>query len=279
MLTEEIHTGLTGEDSVHLQNWPEEINRAADSELVVQMDKVREVCSATLALRSAQNARVRQPLAKLVVAGSDLEKIRPYLGLIADEVNVKQVVLSSEIEGFALFGLKVDAKRLGPRLGSHMKEVIKASKEGRWTHGADGKVQVGEFELDESEYTLTLQPREGVACQALPLNDAIVVLDLALTPELISEGMARDVVRIVQQARKDSGLNISDRIQLFLPLAGEWRKALEDFHNYICEQTLAAELHMDPIPGKPDVGSKEAFVHTAKFGGVEVQFSLSRASD
>lgn len=278
LLTEEIHTGLTGEDSVHLQDWPEEINRAADSELVVQMDKVREVCSAALALRSAQNARVRQPLAKLVVAGTDLETIRPYLGLIADEVNVKQVVLSSEIEAFALFGLKVDARRLGPRLGSHMKEVIKASKEGRWTHGANGKVQVGEFELEESEYTLTLQPREGVACQALPRNDAIVVLDLALTPELISEGMARDVVRIVQQARKDSGLNVSDRIQLFLPLAGEWRKALEDFRDYICEQTLATELQMDPLPGKPNIGSKEAFVHAAKFGGVEVEFSLSRAS-
>ena len=279
MLTEEIHTGLTGEDSVHLQNWPDEIRQAADPELVGEMDKVREVCSAALALRAAQNARVRQPLAKLIVAGSDLEQIRPYLGLIADEVNVKQVVLSSEIESFASFGLKVDAKRLGPRLGPKMKEVIKASKEGRWTHGEDGRVEVGEFELEESEYTLTLQPREGVACQALPRNDAIVVLDLALTPELVSEGLARDVVRIVQQARKDSGLNVSDRIQLFLPLPDEWRKALEDFHDYVCEQTLAAELQMDPLPEKPNIGSKEAFVHTAKFGGVEVQFSLSRASD
>ena len=277
LLTEAIHTGLTGEDSVHLQNWPEEIRQAADPELVGQMDKVREVCSATLALRAAQNARVRQPLAKLIVAGSDLEQIRPYLDLIADEVNVKQVVLSSEIESFASFGLKVDAKRLGPRLGPKMKEVIKASKEGRWTHGEDGRVEVGEFELEESEYTLTLQPREGVACQALPRNDAIVVLDLELTPELVSEGLARDVVRIVQQARKDSDLNVSDRIRLFLPLPDEWRRALEDFHDYVCEQTLATEINMDPLPEKPINESQETFVHTAKFGGVDVQFSLSRA--
>ncbi|MEE3327711.1 MAG: isoleucine--tRNA ligase [Myxococcota bacterium] len=279
MLTEQIHTGLTGEDSVHLQNWPDEIRQAADPELVAEMDRVREVCSATLALRAAQNARVRQPLAQLVVAGSGLEKIDPYLDLIADEVNVKEVILSEEIEAYASFGLKVDAKALGPRLGPNMKEVIKASKEGRWTAGPDKKIHVGGFELDESEYTLTLQPREGVACQALPQNDAIVVLDLDLTPELVSEGMARDIVRIVQQARKDSGLEVSDRIRLDLPLEGEWRKALEDFRDYVSEQTLTAELHIDPIDGKEHVAEGETILHTARFGGTDVRFSLSRASD
>ena len=279
MLTEEIHTGLTGEDSVHLQNWPEEIRQAADPELVSEMDQVREVCSATLALRAAQNARVRQPLAQLVVAGRDLEKIEPYLELIADEVNVKKVVLSEEIEAYASFGLKVDAKRLGPRLGPHMKDVIKASKEGRWTASADDKIQIGEFELEESEYTLTLQPREGVACQALPGNDAIVVLDLDLTPELISEGMARDIVRIVQQARKDSGLDVADRIRLHLPLEGEWRQALEDFREYVSEQTLTTELNLDPIEEPQGDPRSENILHTARFGGVDVQFSLSRVSD
>lgn len=279
MLTEEIHMGLTGEDSVHLQNWPDEITQAADPELVSEMDRVREVCSATLALRAAQNARVRQPLAELVVAGRDLEKIDPYLDLIADEVNVKKVVLSEEIEAYASFGLKVDAKRLGPRLGPHMKEVIKASKEGRWTASDNDKIQIGEFELEESEYTLTLQPREGVACQALPGNDAIVVLDLDLTPELISEGMARDIVRIVQQARKDSGLDVADRIRLDLPLEGEWRQALEDFREYVSEQTLTAELHLDPIKEPQGDPGSDNILHTARFGGVDVRFSLSRVSD
>lgn len=279
MLTEEIHTGLTGEDSVHLQNWPEEIRQAADPELVAEMDRVREVCSATLALRAAQNARVRQPLAQLTVAGSDLQKIEPYLDLIADEVNVKEVVLSEEIEAYASFGLKVDAKRLGPRLGRDMKEVIKASKEGRWSTADDGKIQVGDFELDASEYALTLQPREGVACQALPKNDAIVVLDLELTPELISEGMARDIVRIVQQARKDSGLDVSDRIRLNLPLEGEWREALERFREYVCEQTLTAEIHLGAIDGTGDLSNGDDVVHTARFGGLDIEFSLSRVSD
>ena len=279
MLTEEIHTGLTGEDSVHLQNWPEEIRQAADPELVAEMDRVREVCSATLALRAAQNARVRQPLAKLIVAGSDLAKIEPYLDLIADEVNVKEVVLSDEIEAYASFGLKVDAKRLGPRLGPNMKEVIKASKEGRWSAADDGRIQVGDFELDESEYSLTLQPRDGVACQALPRNDAIVVLDLELTPELVSEGMARDIVRIVQQARKDSGLDVSDRIRLTLPLEGEWREALDTFRDYICEQTLTAELHPEATDEQEGLSSDESNTHTARFGGVDVRFSLSRVSD
>ena len=97
--------------------------------------------------------------------------------------------------------------------------------------------------------------------------------------ELISEGMARDVVRIVQQARKESGLNVSDRIQLFLPLGGEWGSALEVFHDYICEQTLASELHINPLPGNPGNQSEKTFAHTAQFGGNEVQFFISRVSD
>ncbi|MCP4496474.1 MAG: hypothetical protein GY825_06825, partial [Phycisphaeraceae bacterium] len=90
---------------------------AADPALVADMDRVRDVCSAALALRAAENARVRQPLAGLVVAGADNEKIRPYLDLIADEVNVKRVELGDEIDAYATFGLKVNAKALGPRLG------------------------------------------------------------------------------------------------------------------------------------------------------------------
>ena len=106
-----------------------------------------------------------------------------------------------------------------------------------------------------------------------------MVLDLDLTPELISEGMARDIVRIVQQARKDSGLDVSDRIRLKLPLEGEWREALEGFREYVCEQTLTAELHLDSADGEEDLSSHEDTVHTAPFGGVDVQFSLSRVSD
>jgi isoleucyl-tRNA synthetase len=271
LLSEEIYRGLTGEESVHLSDWPDPVV-GADTELVAQMDRVREVCSATLALRAAENARVRQPLASLVVAGADNLAIRPYLDLIADEVNVKSVSLSDEIDAFATFGLKINARALGPRLGQATKDVIKAAKQGEWTTLEGGGVEVDGHTLGPDEYSLTLEPREGVACRGLPGNDAIVVLDLGLTPELLQEGMARDVVRVVQQARKEAGLHVADRIRLVLPLQGEWREAVESFRDYVSEHTLATDLVLD------DTLADSLFQHPAVLGGNPVQIGLERHS-
>ena len=279
LITEEIYRGLTGEESVHLADWPGELEAAADPALVAEMDRVRDVCSATLALRAAENARVRQPLAELVVAGADNEKIRPYLDLIADEVNVKRVELSEEIDAYATFGLKVNAKALGPRLGKETKVVIAAAKKGEWTSPEEGQVEVAGTVLEAGEFSLTLSPREGIACQALPGNDAIVVLDLALTPELVEEGMARDVVRAVQQARKEAGLHVADRIHLELPLPEDWRRAVENFREYVSEQTLAIELILGP-PGPGEADTPNMRIHPAQLGGQEVHIGLRpRAQD
>ncbi len=279
LITDEIYRGLTAQESVHLQDWPNEIGAAENSDLVFEMDRVREVCSAALALRSSQNARVRQPLAELTIAGPDLERLRPYTDLIADEVNVKAVTLTQEIDTYANFGLKVNSKLIGPRFGPDMKKVVKASKTGDWNRLDSGKVRVGEFELNEEEYLLTLQPREGVACQALPKNDAIVVLDLTLTPELEAEGKARDVVRIIQQARKDSDFDVADRIQIYLPLENEWREAVEQFYEYVSEQTLTDSLQWSDRSEPAPVGKDGWIAHSANLGGESFTFYLTRVSN
>jgi len=271
MITEAIHQGLTGEESVHLCDWPDQVRDASDPALVAEMDRVRDVCSAALAVRAAENARVRQPLRELVVAGHDLEGIRPYLDLVADEVNVKQVRLEDDIDAYATFSLKVNAKALGPRLGPEMKKVLAAAKQGAWSTNAAGAVEVAGHTLRDGEYTLTLSPKEGVVCQALPGNDAIVVLDLELTPELVQEGMARDVVRVVQQARKEAGLHVADRIRLVLPLTGEWRVSVERFRDYVSEQTLAAALSLEADD------ARGLFRHIARLGGEDVEIGLARA--
>jgi isoleucyl-tRNA synthetase len=234
------------------------------------------VCSAGLALRAAENARVRQPLQELVVAGGDNEKIRPYLDLIADEVNVKQVTLSEEIDAYATFGLRVDAKALGPRLGKETKAVLAASKQGQWSSLEEGRVEVAGHVLEAGEFSLTLSPREGIACRALPGNEAIVVLDLELSPELVAEGRARDVVRVVQQARKEAGLHVADRIRLVLPLPEDWREAVEAFRSYVSEQTLASELLL-PRPGEEGSPLSGLHLHPAKLGGQEVTIGLERS--
>jgi isoleucyl-tRNA synthetase len=273
LISEEIHRGLTGgEGSVHLTDWPErEVADASDPRLVAEMDRVREVCSATLALRAAENARVRQPLAELSVAGAELELLRPYLDLIADEVNVKRVTLSEHIEEYATYRLHVNARALGPRLGKETKAVIQASKQGQWRNVDGGGIEVAGHLLEEGEYSLLLQPRDGVACEPLPSNDAIVALDLRLSQELLQEGQARDVVRVVQQARKLAELHISDRIRLELALPEDWREAVERFRDYVSEQTLANQLEI-----REQLAGEGLFVHEATLAGQPIRVGVAR---
>ncbi len=270
LVTEEIYRGLTGEESVHLTDWPTELDASANPQLVGAMDRVRDVCSAALALRASESVRVRQPLASLTVAGADTEQLRPYAELIADEVNIKELRLTREIDEYATFRLQVNSRALGPRLGKDMKKVLSASKAGDWKLLDSGNVECAGFELAPGEYAMLLQPKQGVSCEALPTSDAIVVLDLELSDELIAEGRARDVVRSIQQARKEADLHVSDRIRLTLELPADWRAAVERFGDYVREQTLANQLDFDAALGD------DFFVHEATLGGSAVRIGVAR---
>jgi isoleucyl-tRNA synthetase len=251
LVTEEIHTGLTGADSVHLQDWPDVSSWPEERELVAAMDRVRDVCSAGLALRKANDLRGRLPLRRLVVAGAGIDGVRGFADLVRDELNVKDVVFhDGGIERFATFQLAINARVVGPKLGADMKTVMGASRSGQWRMlepDAEGRprVEVGGRELVGDEFDLRLQSKEGVASQALPGNEAIVVLDTEVTPELEAEGLVRDLVRLVQQARKDAGLHVSDRIALGLSLPAEVRAAVEGHLDYLGEQVLATSIDCD----------------------------------
>jgi isoleucyl-tRNA synthetase len=237
------------------------------------MDHVRDVCSAALALRAATNARVRQPLAKLVVAGPRVEQLRPYVELIADEVNVKQIELSEEVDAYATFRLKLNARAIGPRLGGDTKQVIAASKRGEWTPTQDGAIECGGHRIESDEYELLLEPKQDVACEPLPGNDAIVVLDLELSDELIAEGRARDLVRVVQQARKAAGLHVADRIRLVVTVPDDWRAAIDDFADYIREQTLATRLEYGDASATSGSG---LFAHEGQVSGQTLGVGVAR---
>jgi isoleucyl-tRNA synthetase len=272
LLTETVYRGLTKEDSVHLSDWPDAAALPADPGLVRAMDRARDVCSAALALRRAKDVRVRQPLRRLVVAGADAERLAPFAELIADEVNVKNVELSSEIEKFASFKLQVNARTVGKRLGKKTQELIAAAKAGRFALGPDGTAEVAGETLAAEDFNVLLEPREGVVCQPLASNDAIVILVLAIDEALAHEGVARDVVRAVQQARREAGLHVSDHIRLALDLPADWRPAAERFRAYISEQTLATELALGAPPAGDGFSS-----HEAEISGESVRVALRRA--
>jgi isoleucyl-tRNA synthetase len=241
MIAEDIYKGLTKERSVHLADWPEPDTLPADVSLVEDMDRVREICSAVLSIRESQNLRVRLPLASLTIAGPGAERLRPYLHLIQDEVNVKTIHLADSADAFGTFELQVN-KRIGARLGSAMKQVLAAANRGEWRRLEEGQVDVGGAVLEPDEYSLRLRTPEGIASQALPGSDGVVVLDVNLTPELEQEGLARDLVRLVQMTRKEAELHIADRIELALAVPDEVREAVETYRDFVCNETLAVAV-------------------------------------
>ncbi|HSJ98714.1 MAG TPA: DUF5915 domain-containing protein, partial [Myxococcota bacterium] len=272
-LAEEIYKGLTGELSVHLADWPDAAALPADSKLVAEMDRVRDACSAARTLRERENVRVRQPLASLTLAGAGVADLAPYEDLLRDEVNVKQVRFADSIEDWASFQLQVNARELGPRLGPEMKTVLAAAKRGEWRALPDDRAEVAGHSLAPGEFQLRLLPRPGVACEPLASNDAIAVLDLSLTPELVDEGVARDVVRGVQQARKEAGLHVSDRIRLVLAPPPAWRAAIERHRDWIAEQTLARSVELSETLGDDTLSR-----HEAVFGEHALSIGVALAS-
>ena len=245
LITEQVYIGLTGNRSVHLTQWPVAADIPVDNELVVVMDQVRDVCSTTLSLRKSHSRRVRLPLASLTVASPLALGLQPFVSIITEEVNVHEVKLTADVAGVARHELQVVPAALGPRLGGDTQKVIVAVKKGDWKQQGD-VVVAGGYELQPHEYQLKLLAAvgdaESTASSALPDGLGVVLLDIALTPELLAEGTARDIVRIVQQTRREADLAVSDRIHLILGLPDEVAQQVAPFTDYICAETLAERL-------------------------------------
>ncbi|MFF8326697.1 isoleucine--tRNA ligase [Rhodococcus qingshengii] len=242
LVSEVIWRGLTGERSVHLADWPEASELPANPELVAAMDDVRTVCSTVLSLRKAQNLRVRLPLPEVTVAAPDAERLRPFLGLIVDEVNVKKVDLTDDVDVHGRFEIAVNARAAGPRLGKSVQTVIKAVKAGDWTENADGVVVAAGIELLPEEYTQKLVAAEPDSTAALPDGAGLVVLDSAVTEELEAEGWAKDRIRQLQDARRAAGFDVSDRINVVLEVPQDCKEWAERHRELIAGEVLATSF-------------------------------------
>ncbi len=234
---EVVWRGLTGGRSVHLTDFPSVSDLPADDALVAAMDEVRSVCSTASSLRKANKLRVRLPLARLTVASPTAAMLEDFAEIVRDEVNVKEVSLTADVDAYGQFQLVVNARAAGPRLGPNVQKVIKAVKAGDWTE-TDGRIVAAGVELFEGEYEQRLVATDPAATAALPGGAGVVVLDTVLTPELEAEGVARDLVRVVQQARKDAALDVSDRITLTLELPAEVKAAVEPHLEFVRGETL-----------------------------------------
>ncbi len=241
MVAEDIWRGLTGGRSVHLADWPDADDLPADHALVKAMDAVREIASVGLFMRKARKLRVRLPLAKVTVATGHAERLAPFADLLKDELNVKAVEFDSDVSAYSKSDLKLVPRVLGPRLGKDVQRVIKAVKTGDWSV-EDGTVTAGGVALEDGEYELTMVAVDAEHTEALPNGAGVIVLDTEVTPELAAEGLARDVVRVIQQARKDADLDVSDRVSVVVDAVGDVQAAIEAHRGFVQAETLALEL-------------------------------------
>ena len=248
LVTENVYRGLTGERSVHLTDWPRVDEVPADDALVTTMDRVRDVCSTTLSLRKAKSRRVRLPLASITVAAPNATALEEFSSIITDEVNARLVTFSSDVAGVAREELQVIPAALGPRLGPNTQKVIGAVKRGDWEKTATG-VRAGGVDLEPHEYALKLvadtSGNDDAASAALGDGNGVVIVDLSLNDDLLAEGTARDIVRAVQQARRDAALDVSDRISLTLGLDDSTAARIASYLDYVAGETLATTLVID----------------------------------
>ena len=253
-ITESMYRNLTGLESVHLTDWPEVEEQRIDESLNQEIDTARQIVALGHAARAKANIKVRQPLSTLEVAipssiRSQLEG-SDQLEVIKEELNIKQIKLLESVEGKVNMIVKPNGKLLGPRLGAAVQQVIKEAKAGNYQQLRNGNYQVLEHELTPEEIEIAYESLdEGAGHQQVEAQQGIVViLDTQITPELEREGYAREIVRTIQNLRKEADLKVSDRIQVGLTTEQKIvQDAIAEFQDYIASETLAVELQAEKL--------------------------------
>jgi len=240
-IADEIYKNLTNEESVHLTKWPEVDAKLIDENLSNEVDLTRKIVTLGHNIRSQKNIKVRQPLKKIRVAlpakiNFELEK-----NVICEELNVKEIEFLNNASEIAEYSLSPNARILGPKYGKEVQNIIKIAKEGKFEILEDGKIKILEYILELSEFELGFKGKEGfdVASEA----GIVVALDTKVTEDLKLEGIARDLVRMIQDMRKEAEYKVNDRIYIELRTENqELKNTIEKFRDYIKKETLAQEI-------------------------------------
>ncbi len=253
--------------SVHLCDYPTGDPSVVDQALSERMALAREIVSLGLSARMGAKLKVRQPLKLIEVVLADdthLAWLEEHDALICKELNVKRVEFTQKAEQYIAYSVLPELKRLGPRLGKKLpavKKLLAESDGGRLLAELEssGKVTLnlpeGPVSLDKDDIQVRLQAKEGWA--AAQGKHCVVVLSTELTPELIAEGNARELVRVIQDTRKEKGCEFTDRIRIGIVTdSPELSAAIEQFRDYLQGETLAVEIVFDALPGVAGIESK-----------------------
>ncbi|HJV04540.1 MAG TPA: isoleucine--tRNA ligase [Actinomycetota bacterium] len=263
-------------DSVHLADFPEPNPSLVDGRLEEAMETIRRIVSLGRTVRNETGVKVRQPLGRAVVhVTGDPQRLTGLLHLAADELNVREIRFAGSAEELAGWRARPNFRALGPKLGPRVRGVARALEEDDGTLAAelargrpvevsaDGDLlSIGPQDVELSQETET---GWGMAAE----GGLTVALDLTVTPDLRREGLARDLVRAVQDARKAAGLEVSDRIELAVDAGGEPGRALDEHREWIAGEVLATAVTRGSDPGWPDAHRRRVTID-----GLEIEVSL-----
>jgi isoleucyl-tRNA synthetase len=241
-LAEHMHMALTGRDSVHLEHWPDAAEIPTDVDIEARMDLARSVASLGRGLREEAGLRVRLPLSEVQVHAQDLSLLDGVEDLILEELNVKSLVRVDEADAIGEQILAVNLKEIGPKFGKKTGQLVKAANTGDWELLEDGRARVADETLDPEFFELKVTGKDGHPVAAGLGGKLLVAIDTEVTPELEQEGLARDLIRIVQDARKEADFHVSDRIELKLAVGAPLREAVEVHRERIAQETLTEDL-------------------------------------
>ena len=246
--TEEVYKNLTGEESVHLADFPKVDESLINDEIETKMDLVRDLISIGRNVREETKIKVRQPLSNILLDGKNESTIGDLTDLIKEELNVKVIEFVKDLSTYMNFTVKPNFKVVGKVFGSNIKEF--QEKLLKLTDEEIVKLQNNEtinMTIGESDTEITLEmvdiridSKEGFNVGML--NNEFVILNTTLTEELINEGIARETVSKIQQLRKSLDFDIVDRIKVEYNSNDEYENSIKDFLEFISSETLALEF-------------------------------------
>jgi isoleucyl-tRNA synthetase len=263
--------------SVHLSSYPKEDDVLIDSALEEKMEALKRIASLGRAARNKAGIKTRQPLEKMMVILPDeklKEKLLPMLGLIKEEINVKEIEVVRKDTSFAPLKARPNFKLLGPKLGNDLAPVVEKlkslnqeelsqfKKDKRFSLKIDGKL----FDLNSDEVIISEEEKEGLALESD--NGYKVALFTVLTEELLDEGFARELVNKIQNMRKSAGFEVMDKIVIDIRTTDRLYKAIDLFEEYIKKETLAQKI--------TKTGPRGEFSEEWDINGQKAEISVSR---
>jgi isoleucyl-tRNA synthetase len=262
--------------SVHLQSYPRLDFLPDNLQLIKQLDIVQKICSAGLSVREKHNLRVRLPLLSLEIIGNNTNWLTNFSYMIAEELNIKEVLLSNNINDVADLLLHINFKKIGSKYTNKVKEITLAAKNKQWQKQQEN-ISIADVILmpDEFELKLVAKPynQQNYDILALASNDYLIKLNIELNQNLINEGIARDIIRCIQQNRKEANFSITDYINLTLVTNNQHLfEVANSFQEHISSQVLAKKFNN--ISSSPVNYAEKIIIHNLEEGDLGIIISL-----